>query len=145
MIKKCNKCNIVKPIEVFQKRSSNVDGYTNTCKECKREYDNQYHKNRTKESKHHKYVLQKERIQKIRKFIYTYLQNKCCNICGESDIVVLEFHHTKDKLFNISDGIKRAYSLNKIKKEIDKCEILCANCHRKVTAKEQQWYKLTEL
>ena len=62
-----------------------------------------------------------------------YLGGKCC-ICGYDKCVdALEFHH-KDptqKDFGIStNGACRSW--NKIKQELDKCILLCANCHREV-------------
>ena len=57
-----------------------------------------------------------------------------CEICGYNKCMpALEFHH-KDpttKEFSIcSDGSTR--SLDRMKKEADKCHLLCANCHREV-------------
>lgn len=55
-----------------------------------------------------------------------------CNRCGENDIACLDFHHTDkdDKDFSISAVVKD-YSWDRILEEIEKCEVLCANCHRK--------------
>jgi hypothetical protein len=59
-----------------------------------------------------------------------------CISCGESDPVVIDFHHLdgsqKDK--GISQMMNSSYSLNKIEEEISKCVCLCSNCHRKVHA-----------
>lgn len=57
-----------------------------------------------------------------------------CQICGYDRCNrALEFHHVnpEEKLFNISNGIK---SWDKAKAELDKCVLLCANCHREVEA-----------
>ena len=52
--------------------------------------------------------------------------------CGENDSIVLDFDHVYGKKkYNISDMVKMAVSINHIKKEIKKCEIRCANCHRR--------------
>lgn len=62
---------------------------------------------------------------------------KCCR-CGNNDFRVLEFDH-KDRLqkdFCIGFGMARGYSLEKLKKEIEKCQVLCANCHRIKTWEE---------
>jgi hypothetical protein len=37
--------------------------------------------------------------------------------------------------------IQSGYSIAKIKEEIEKCEVRCANCHRKVTAQRGNWYR----
>jgi len=57
-----------------------------------------------------------------------------CVDCGEDNPVVLDFDHVKGyKRGNISDMARWSYSLETIKEEIRKCEIRCANCHRKKT------------
>lgn len=53
-----------------------------------------------------------------------------CNCCGASDIFILSFHHIKGKDFDISRNKTRRWS--EIKKEIEKCVLLCENCHRDV-------------
>jgi len=53
--------------------------------------------------------------------------------CGENYSACLEFHHNiKSKEINISDAISRGWSMERIMKEIEKCIVLCANCHRKL-------------
>lgn len=73
------------------------------------------------------------------------LESKCVD-CGESDPIVLEFDHLPDfeKKFDIAraiSGSTRSWAL--IKSEIDKCDIVCANCHRKRTAKRGLWQRHT--
>lgn len=60
------------------------------------------------------------------------LELSCIN-CGESDPCCLDFHHTdpSKKEFSLAEAVGRGLSKEKIKKEIDKTQILCANCHRK--------------
>jgi hypothetical protein len=53
--------------------------------------------------------------------------------CGETDPLVLEFDHLGDKSFNIAKGI-RDHSWQSVLDEIRKCEVVCANCHRRRTA-----------
>jgi len=58
-----------------------------------------------------------------------YLGGKC-EICKESNILKLTFHHknTNEKEFKIADYKSKRWS--ELKKELDKCQILCNNCHR---------------
>jgi hypothetical protein len=59
-----------------------------------------------------------------------------CVDCGEADPIVLEFDHVRDtKVNGISDLVYRNANLAVIQAEIDKCEVRCANCHRRVTVK----------
>lgn len=83
----------------------------------------------------HKHDLQTTTSRKIvvtnRHFLHNLKANSCCKSCDEKDLCCLEFHHTKNKSFNISDAIWR-FGLSKLKSEINKCIILCSNCHRKI-------------
>lgn len=56
-----------------------------------------------------------------------------CVRCGEADPICLDFHHKdpNEKLHGISRLVQQCNSLDMILKEIEKCEVLCSNCHRK--------------
>ena len=77
---------------------------------------------------------------RVRTYIKAYLEANPCVDCGEADIIVLEFDHIgDDKHFSISDAPRSGYGLPKIKAEIAKCEVRCANCHRKKTYERGGW------
>ncbi len=63
--------------------------------------------------------------------------------CGEDDIIVLDFDHRdqKTKKFNLAEAISGGISMSRIKTEIEKCDIVCANCHRRRTAKQFGHYR----
>ncbi len=67
--------------------------------------------------------------------IHDYMQNVknqlCCVNCGQRHPATLHFHHlnSEDKVFNISSAVNQGFSLDSIMKEIEKCIVLCANCH----------------
>ena len=65
-----------------------------------------------------------------------------CTDCSEKDPVILDFDHRnpKDKVESVSVAINNARSWNIILAEIQKCDVRCANCHRRRTAKQQGWY-----
>jgi hypothetical protein len=54
--------------------------------------------------------------------------------CGESHIACLEFHHRdpKQKTITIAKAIVNGWSVARIEDEMAKCDVLCANCHRKL-------------
>ena len=69
----------------------------------------------------------------MRGFLYICLMAKALPITNSDDVRVLEFNHVKSKgkkLKHVSKMINKGYSVEMIKKEIAKCEIVCANCHR---------------
>ena len=53
-----------------------------------------------------------------------------CADCGVKNHIILDFDHLRDKKYNISRMIHDGFSWKAIKKEIEKCEVVCANCHR---------------
>jgi hypothetical protein len=73
--------------------------------------------------------------------LWDYLLTHPCVDCGEVDPVVLEFDHVRgEKVAALSDMAKRQFSLAKLDAEIAKCEVRCANCHKRKTAREQGWH-----
>ena len=71
--------------------------------------------------------------ERIRAHITEHLKANPCVDCGETDPVILEFDHVVGKDFNISNAARKGVSMKKLKDEIAKCEVRCANCHRKKT------------
>ena len=68
--------------------------------------------------------------QQYKKRLIEIKQSSGCTDCGETNHIVLDFDHLKDKKYNISRMIHDGFSWAAIKKEISKCEVVCANCHR---------------
>lgn len=77
--------------------------------------------------------------EKLKEASMKYLGGKKCNICGINclPICCYDFHHHKGaKETEISKLIQKKKGLDsELKTELDKCVVLCSNCHRQVTAK----------
>jgi hypothetical protein len=104
----CLTCNAIKPQENFYKRANK---YTSQCIECFKK-SKTYNRN------------------KVKQLAVNYLGGSC-SVCGYNKcLAALEFHHvdstTKDKNYS---NYKNAFT-DKFKTELDKCVLLCANCHR---------------
>ncbi len=70
-------------------------------------------------------------------YLLDFFQANPCVDCGERDPLVLEFDHLgDDKSFNIAKGI-RDRSWQALLDEIAKCEVVCANCHRRRTVERR--------
>ena len=71
----------------------------------------------------------------VREWLLAFLLENPCVDCGEADPIVLEFDHRPgvDKAFNLGVAVQRNYSLARVKAEVAKCDVRCANCHRRVT------------
>jgi len=98
----------------------------------RRAYDRAYYENRSEEQKAQKVEYNRNRKARSRQMIQEFKLGKSCS-CGENHPACLEFHHiTDDKGVNIADAVGKGWSWEKIKSEINKCILICANCHRKL-------------
>jgi hypothetical protein len=80
-------------------------------------------------------VRQQTKAQRTRnqEFVRSFLSEHPCVDCGESDIVVLEFDHQRDKTQEVCELARNGVSLQTLKNEIEKCDVVCANCHKRRT------------
>lgn len=101
-------------------------------------------KEQQKQAQHESYLRNKEEVKernrkrrKERKeWFYEYLSDKSCINCGEVENVCLDHHHVnpEEKHDGIGHMLTELRSIESILKEIDKCVIICSNCHRKLHA-----------
>jgi hypothetical protein len=98
-------------------------------KEYQRNYQHSWHQ-RNKEKR---LARMYERKAAIYEHIQGIKDQLRCADCGEQHPATLQFHHlnSEHKAFTIGDAVNRGFSLDRIKKEIEKCIVLCANCHFK--------------
>jgi hypothetical protein len=129
-MKTCTKCNLNKPISDFSVKRGKP---TSRCKSCNNEYFYKwYNKNKTTQST--RVMSQKKKRRKdSQDFLVEYLQNHPCVDCGISDILVLEFDHVKGKKRNVSRLLGEGCSVDRLKEELNLCEVRCCNCHRRKT------------
>jgi hypothetical protein len=135
--KRCCTCQQVKPLDEFNRLAKAKDGRQASCRECNKAY---HYRNW---DRHMAQIRRrtKERRAAARAFIVEYLRAHPCVDCGETDIVVLEFDHLRDKRANVSRLIATS-EVRRIAEEIEKCEVVCANCHRRRTARRGGWYRV---
>ena len=88
-------------------------------------------------------ILHARRVEKCREYVRQHLQNNPCMDCGNHDWEVLEFDHIdpKCKNENISQIMRRG-SLSVLEQEMEKCEVVCANCHKKRTNRQFGFWRL---
>lgn len=139
-MKLCVRCKQEKGIECFGIKNAKTGLRRSYCNECQREYVKEHYKKNSADYKKRSREFNKKEYQKNKERLYEYLTEHPCVKCGESDPVVLEFDHLRDKKYTISNMV-HSYSWSSILKEIEKCQVLCANCHKRKTAKDFDWYK----
>lgn len=138
----CNHCLKEKKEDEFNWRYKALGIRHPTCRECQKPfrknwYEGDAHERHLKQVKERRHAVRDQ----AREYVYEYLSNHPCESCGETDPLVLEFHHEHDKEHPISVMINGGYPIQKIQKEISKCTVLCANCHRLITMKERGWFR----
>lgn len=90
-----------------------------------------------------------EKAKQQREELKIYIKNiklrSHCVRCGTTDHRVLEFHHRdpKDKKFSIVQCVHNRYSLKALKEEIEKCDVVCASCHRIIHYEKRGEYERT--
>ena len=73
----------------------------------------------------------KEKRKRLQALVRKYKANAGCARCDEADPRCLDLHHVGRKNFAVAEGLRRGYAEKRIWDEIARCEVLCANCHRK--------------
>ncbi|HOW29772.1 MAG TPA: hypothetical protein PK685_03850 [archaeon] len=101
-----------------------------------REYKNEWDRAHKEDIK----IRKRIRGALIKKTLVEY-KGGACSVCGyNKNIAVLSFHHINDennqKEYDISIRMGNRCSLETLKKEADKCILVCENCHREIHQKE---------
>lgn len=114
--KTCRSCKIEKKLIEFYRCKEKRDSCSSICRYC--------HNEKTK-----------GRLKEYKNLCLEYKGAKC-SICGYNKCVeALEFHHRDnlEKKFSIANARFKKFN-EKTKEELDKCDVLCANCHREIHA-----------
>lgn len=123
--KPCKICGVTKNLEEFVSHSQCKDGRANQCKECAAKRTAEWHKNHKEQRQFDNRA--RKRAAKLKAM--EYMGNKCYDCRKEFPPCVYQFHHldmsTKEKNPSALFGMK----WDNLKNELDKCVMLCANCH----------------
>ena len=139
--KTCPGCGCNKPITDFNWKIQARGIRQVRCRTCtraqvKRHYEARLGYYLSKARKRNDIVLQEQR-----RLLIEYLQTHPCVDCGETDIVCLEFDHVRGKKRGNIGSILGDVCWAVIEEEIAKCEVRCANCHRRKTNRQRGWYR----
>ena len=107
-----------------------------TARRNNSEHNRKIHAQKKKKEQSRK--SRKRAVKRNRKYVEAHKLIHPCP-CGETESCCLSYHHkSDDKTGNISDMVNRGYGINRIQKEIDKCTVLCLNCHAKLHSKQRE-------
>lgn len=137
--KTCYGCRISKPETDFNKKKKGLQPF---CRVCNALRSRAYYAANKEKHKAAATERKKKNIAFVQKYVYDLLQQKGCISCSENHPAALDFDHVRgEKYKNVSSLIAQGSSLESVLEEIEKCDIRCANCHRKRTAQTHGWYK----
>jgi len=137
----CSKCGLEKDIEEFRLRSQFTKRRQSYCIDCGLEMGRDWYQRNKDYQKANARKHRDEYRTNAHEYIWNYLLTHPCVKCGERDPVVLEFHHKANKKETISKLIANGATTQKIRLEIAICDVMCANCHRRLTAEERGWFR----
>jgi 5-methylcytosine-specific restriction endonuclease McrA len=138
---RCSRCREVKPASEFSMRGSSGGRPDTYCRPCRSEYGKEHYAANRQRYIEQTRVRNQKRFRERVSFLLEYSRSHPCTDCGESDPVVLDFDHLRDKAFHIAYGIHyRAW--DQVLAEIEKCEVVCSNCHRRRTARRRGTIRL---
>ena len=140
VLRTCTTCHVAQPASEFAIKNTRTGLRSTKCKSCQRAYSRlHYRGNRglylDKAAKRN--ARERDRLAVV---LLEYLATHPCVDCGTTDVTVLEFDHRDGtaKVATIT-ALIRQFRLREIEAEIAKCDVRCANCHRRRTARQFNW------
>ena len=131
----CSRCASYRPATDFNRFAAGRQWW---CRGCFKRYYSEgraRHRNRNN-------ALKTQRVQEAQRLVYEHLRGRSCADCEEHDPIVLEFDHVETKRAEVSVLVRRGLRAAALRAELDRCHIVCANCHRRRTASRVGWRRL---
>jgi hypothetical protein len=131
-LRRCGRCRLQLPPECFNRLGTGRQWWCRSCFAAYFRARGDLHRRQSSTAK-------VARTQALREHVLDHLRRTPCVDCGERDPVVLEFDHVREKTANISKLVSDAAPVKAVEAEIARCEVVCANCHRRRTAIRGRW------
>ena len=142
-IRICRRCGQAKLLSEFPFRSLTAQTYRHMCAACHREYANSWYERKVGGLiRPVRRGATRGQRQRNASFVRDHLGSHPCVDCGEAEIMLLEFDHLRDKIGDISTMVRRGVAIDELHAEIAKCDVRCANCHRRATAMRVSAYRI---
>jgi hypothetical protein len=143
----CRGCQRMLPLGQFSFKSAEKGVLHSRCRACCRANSRRhYQANRAA------YLSRNRRNNPAQRrrsaaFVLAFLREHPCSRCGEADPIVLEFNHLDAALksANVADMVLRMCSPRRLEAEMAKCEVVCANCHQRLTSLARSWHYKSRL
>jgi hypothetical protein len=132
-LRRCSRCGEEKPIEQFAWHRKAKGQRNHCCRSCQSVYGKAHYAANRQRYIELEAKRKRARAERRMHFLLEYLCANPCADCGEAYPLVLEFDHVRGKRFDVCRGLPDR-NWESILEEIEKCEVVCANCHRRRTA-----------
>ena len=133
----CSYCDRDLPLAAFNR---NGDGHQHWCRECFTDYFRERGQRHRDQSR----AASDRRRELGREVVLERLRAEPCADCGEDEILVLELDHCRGrKTANVAAMLADAAALSRIRRELECCEVVCVNCHRRRTATRAGYFRAT--
>jgi len=126
----CSREKLWKPKSEFNYQNKELGILQDVCRECQQQIVSDNYANNTDRRKAINRVSASNAREAGREYVYQYLLENPCVDCRENNPLVLTFDHVRGgKKLGISEMVGRGWSIETIKAEIRKCDVVCFNCH----------------
>lgn len=134
-MKQCTRCKTEKALDEFYHRKTGIHAW---CKVCVRDDNKKFYKRNPEPYKKRARACHKEKNKERIAEANLIKAQIGCQCCNEKTVCVLDFHH----LVGNSKGKERGMPVSRaacqsekaFRRELSKCIVVCANCHRKIHA-----------
>jgi len=144
-VQTCTVCGQSKDADAFGFRNKSQGMRHRACKACVAAYGRQHYAANRAEYVARNNRRSRRHTRALKPLVWAFLLAHPCVDCGQVDPLVLDFDHVDpaNKRKTIYRLVHQAYSWDTVSAEIEKCQVRCANCHRRRTASQFAWAKLT--
>jgi hypothetical protein len=134
-MRRCRRCGLELPLTAFNRYR---DGHQYWCRKCFRSYFRErgdLHRRQARQSV-------RRRQARLRQILLDHLRERPCVDCGETDLRVLELDHVLPRDEYVSQLLQNGVKPSVFTSELMRCQVVCANCHRRRTARRSGWKRL---
>lgn len=142
-VRRCSRCGELKPVDEFPIKEKLTGLRRVWCRPCCRAYGKEHYAQNRPVYLAKATSRRKTEIPRMQRIIDDHLRTYPCVDCGESDLVVIDFDHRDRSLKRgLVSRLARSCAAGTVRAEIAKCDVRCANCHRRRTAEQFKWTKM---
>ncbi len=141
---KCIKCECEKESDEFHWKSKSDGTRISTCKSCRKIQAAARWASGSEKEKN--YESKARRVARAQDYLWSVLIDASCADCGETNPLVFEFDHVRGETFlDVARMVVSNYGVEAIRLEVEKCDVVCANCHKIRTSTRANHWRVKRL